>query len=55
MVGGPNLARFILGQHSMDLEEMYVSMVYVALEHAGENRQEKYPWEGIFSNKIFSW
>lgn len=39
MVGGPNLAHFSLGQHSMDLEEIYVSTVHVALEHAGEKRQ----------------
>jgi len=39
MVGGLNLAPFMLGQHSMALENTYVSVFYVALEHAGEKWQ----------------
>lgn len=39
MVGGLNLAPFFLGQYSTGLENTYVSVVYVALEHAGEKWQ----------------
>lgn len=39
MVAGLNLVPFIAGQHSTALENTYVSVVYVALEHAGEKWQ----------------
>ena len=55
MVGGLNLASFILGQHSTALANKYASVVNVALEHAGESGSIKnIPEKVFFSDKIFS-